>query len=91
MNPDDAVKTSLNPTEDYKTSVLSGQSPTIIMECVGRAMSFWSYQMAQEILYQEHLARNLAERYNNLSTHFDDTVRESNDENAKLRGKLEST
>jgi hypothetical protein len=48
-NPDDAVITNLNPTEDYKTSVLSGLSPTIIMECTGRALSFWAYQTSQEV------------------------------------------
>ena len=49
INPDDAVITNLNPTEDYKTSVLSGLSPTIIMECAGRALSFWAYQTTQEV------------------------------------------
>lgn len=48
-NLDDAVVTSLNPTEDYKTSILSGFSPTVIMECAGRGLSFWNYQMAQEM------------------------------------------
>jgi len=47
-NPDDAVITNLHPTEDYKTSVLSGLSPDIIMECASRALGFWTYQTAQE-------------------------------------------
>lgn len=41
--------TNLNPSEDYKTSVLSGLSPESIMECAGRALSFWSYQMTQDL------------------------------------------
>lgn len=48
-NPDDAVCASLNPTEDYKTSILSGLNPTIIMECAGRGLAFWAYQMVQEM------------------------------------------
>ena len=48
-NPEDAVVTQLHPTEDYKTSVLSGLSPTIIMECAARALSFYSYQTEQEM------------------------------------------
>lgn len=48
-NPDDAVLTRLNPTEDYKTSVLSGLNPNIIMECAGRGLAFWSYQCRQEM------------------------------------------
>lgn len=47
--PDDAVITVLNPSEDYKTSVLSGLCPNIIMECAGRALSFWAYQTTQEM------------------------------------------
>lgn len=48
-NPDDAVSTQLNPTEDYKTSVLSGLSPSTIVECAGRGLAFWSYQSTQEM------------------------------------------
>ena len=48
-NPDDAVCTQLNPTEDYKTSVLSGLTPSTIMECAGRGLAFWSYQSTQEM------------------------------------------
>ena len=48
-NPDDVVRANLNPTEDYKTSVLSGFSPTVIMECAGRGLAFYSYQTAQEM------------------------------------------
>ena len=48
-NEDDIVVTSLNPTEDYKTSILSGLSPTIIMECAGRALAFYSYQAGQAV------------------------------------------
>jgi E3 ubiquitin-protein ligase CCNP1IP1 len=47
--PDDAVIAVLDPSEDYKTSVLSGLSPNIIMECAGRALSFWAYQTTQEM------------------------------------------
>ncbi|KAA8650946.1 RING finger protein [Aspergillus tanneri] len=49
INPDDAVATVLNPTEDYKTSVLSGLDPNTIMECAGRALLFWTYQTTQEM------------------------------------------
>lgn len=48
-NPDDAVVTQLNPTEDYKTSVLSGLSPSIIMDCASRGLSFYTYQTTQEM------------------------------------------
>ncbi|EAW06745.1 uncharacterized protein ACLA_084400 [Aspergillus clavatus NRRL 1] len=49
VNPDDAASTVLNPSEDYKTSVLSGLDPTTIMECASRALAFWAYQTTQEM------------------------------------------
>jgi E3 ubiquitin-protein ligase CCNP1IP1 len=52
-NPDDVVVATLNPTEDYKTSVLSGLNPNVIMECAGRALNFWAYQTMQEMLDME--------------------------------------
>ena len=55
-NPDDVVVTNLNPTEDYKTSVLSGLSPNVIMECAGRALSFWAYQTTQEMFVHRSMA-----------------------------------
>lgn len=48
-NPDDAVVTQLNPTEDYKTSVLSGLHPNLIIECASRGVSFFQYQTSQEM------------------------------------------
>lgn len=48
-NDDDAVVTELSPSEDYKTSVLSGLHPTVILECAGRGMAFYTYQVHQEM------------------------------------------
>ncbi|KAM0499778.1 hypothetical protein ACHAP8_005386 [Fusarium lateritium] len=72
--PDDAVITNLNPSEDYKTSVLSGLSPNVIMECAGRALSFWAYQTTQNICYQQHLYRTLTEKYSSLGIRLEKTV-----------------
>ncbi|KAL8965376.1 MAG: hypothetical protein Q9197_006544 [Variospora fuerteventurae] len=87
-NPDDVVTTQLNPTEDYKTSVLSGFSPSIIVECAGRGLAFWSYQSTQEIVYQEYLARSLTEKYNNLETEVDKIIHDANSEIDKLNQKI---
>ncbi|KAK0343142.1 hypothetical protein LTR91_026149 [Friedmanniomyces endolithicus] len=87
---DDVVVTRLNPAEDYKTSVLSGLSPTIVMECAGRALAFFSYQTAQEILYQEFLARSLTDRYATLSSQMDKIIHDANSEITSLRDKLEA-
>ncbi|KAI9375510.1 cyclin [Aspergillus egyptiacus] len=88
VNPDDAVATVLNPTEDYKTSVLSGLDPNTIMECAGRALLFWTYQTTQEIFYQEFLGKTLTDKYTNLNTQMDKVIHNSNTEISTLQGKL---
>ncbi|KAF3225884.1 hypothetical protein TWF106_001757 [Orbilia oligospora] len=89
-NPDDIVKTNLNPTDDYKTSVLSGLSPSIILEIAGRGISFWMYQTTQEIVYQEYLSKTLLEKFNQLSTQFDNVIHEANTEISALQEKLKT-
>ncbi|RKL34995.1 hypothetical protein BFJ72_g8994 [Fusarium proliferatum] len=89
-NPDDAVITNLNPSEDYKTSVLSGLSPNVIMECAGRALSFWAYQTTQDIYYQQYLYKTLTDKYSNLSVRLEKTVNDANSEIEGLHHKLSS-
>ncbi|KAL8677902.1 MAG: hypothetical protein Q9186_005713 [Xanthomendoza sp. 1 TL-2023] len=105
-NLDDAVSTQLNPTEDYKTSVLSGLNPSTIVECAGRGLAFWSYQSTQEMylplpfdeplwlisssVYQEYLAKSLTDKYNNLGTQVDKIIHDANTEITTLNQKLAS-
>ncbi|KAF2120971.1 hypothetical protein BDV96DRAFT_641610 [Lophiotrema nucula] len=90
VNPDDVVVACLNPSEDYKTSVLSGLSPTIIMECASRGLQFYSYQASQEIVYQEHLAKSLTEKYSNLSQQMDQLIHDANAHIKALQDKVQS-
>ncbi|KAM0548494.1 hypothetical protein ACHAPJ_009817 [Fusarium lateritium] len=87
-NPDDAVIANLNPSEDYKTSVLSGLSPNIVMECAGRALSFWAYQTTQDIYYQQYLYKTLTDKYSNLNIRLEKTVNDANSEIEGLHHKL---
>ncbi|KAJ5184145.1 cyclin [Penicillium capsulatum] len=87
-NPDDAVSTVLSPTEDYKTSVLSGLDPNTIMECAGRALGFWAYQSTQEIFYQEFLAQSLTDKYTSLNLQMDKVIHNANSEISSLHSKL---
>ncbi|KAA8570938.1 hypothetical protein EYC84_000318 [Monilinia fructicola] len=87
-NPDDVAVTTLNPSEDYKTSVLSGLNPSIIMECAGRALSFWAYQTTQEIVYQEYLAKSLTDKYSTLNSQMDKIIHDANNEISNLRNKI---
>lgn len=90
-NPDDVVVAGLSPSEDYKTSVLSGLSPTIIMECASRALAFHSYQTSQEIIYQEHLAKGLTDKYDTLSQQMDQLIHDANAQIKALQDKMQGT
>ncbi|KAL9107403.1 MAG: hypothetical protein Q9227_007687 [Pyrenula ochraceoflavens] len=87
-NPDDAVTTVLRPTEDYKTSVLSGLDPAVIMECASRGLAFWTYQASQEVFYQEWLGKSLTEKYGSLSHKMDKIIEEANSEISSLQTKI---
>ncbi|KAI0132000.1 cyclin B1 interacting protein-like protein 1 [Xylariales sp. AK1849] len=77
-------------SEDYKTSVLSGLGPNVIIECASRALSFWAYQTTQEVVYQEYLGKTLTDKYTNLSVHLDKVINEANSQIISLTNKVTS-
>ncbi|TFK43223.1 hypothetical protein BDQ12DRAFT_718460 [Crucibulum laeve] len=90
--PDDVVICSLHPSNDYKTSVLSGLTPSIILEICSRAISFWQYQIHQEKhvpgnSFQQAVVRNMNEKNAQLQKQFDNVVREANSEISLLTNK----
>lgn len=60
--PEDVVCTSLNPSADYKASVLSGLHPSIILEIASRALNFWAYQQSMEATFQHMVLKQAHER-----------------------------
>lgn len=89
-NPDDAVLSHLKPSEAYKTSILSGLSPSVIMECAGRALSFWAYQTTQNIYYQQHLYKTLTEKYAALGARLEQTVGDANAQIDTLQRRIDA-
>ncbi|TPX51471.1 hypothetical protein SeMB42_g00705 [Synchytrium endobioticum] len=85
---DDIIFQELNPLEEYKSSVLAGLRPDILMECATRALSFWSYQMTQETCFQEMMYKQLDEKYTSLERQVQAIVREANHEITGLREKV---
>ncbi|PWN48203.1 hypothetical protein IE53DRAFT_319860 [Violaceomyces palustris] len=63
--PDDVVVSSLNPSPDYRTSVLAGLSPSIIMEIATKALQFWQYQVRHAI-FQSLILKNVQEKNSSL-------------------------
>ncbi|KAJ1995595.1 hypothetical protein EDC05_000833 [Coemansia umbellata] len=53
----DAITTSLVVTEEYKSFILAGLNPSDISDICSRALSFWSYQVSQEIAFQQAAAK----------------------------------
>ncbi|TFK74407.1 hypothetical protein BDN72DRAFT_759960 [Pluteus cervinus] len=74
--PDDVVVASLHPTNDYKTSVLSGLSPSTILEICSRAIAFWQYQIHQENAFQQAVVRNVGDKNAQLQKQLDNVIRE---------------
>ncbi|KAJ9626127.1 hypothetical protein H2204_010078 [Knufia peltigerae] len=62
MLPDDVDRTRLDPTDDYKTLVLSGLDPPTILDIAARAVSFWQNQSAQEMICQHLSVKDITER-----------------------------
>ncbi|KAI9888918.1 MAG: hypothetical protein M1814_006150 [Vezdaea aestivalis] len=58
------------------------------MECAGRALEFWSYQMLQERVYQEHMAKSLSDENNGLNNELDRIIHDANTEFAVIQDKL---
>lgn len=58
----DVIQADLKPGETFKSIVLAGMKPDTIMEIAMKAMSFWSYQVEQETLYQESMSKHSREK-----------------------------
>ncbi|KAH7171535.1 hypothetical protein EDB81DRAFT_865351 [Dactylonectria macrodidyma] len=89
-NPDSVFVSNLRPSEDYKTTILSGLSPSDVMECAGRALSFWALQASQEIYYHHHLYKTLTDKYSNLNLRLEKIVNDANSEIESLQHRVTS-
>ncbi|KAG0377763.1 hypothetical protein BGX24_005504 [Mortierella sp. AD032] len=75
---DDIVFVDLNPSQEYRSSILSGLRPEIIMEICTRAISFWTYQTSQEAKYQEMAQKTLEDKVGLLERQLQRMTREVN-------------
>ncbi|KAF1956115.1 hypothetical protein CC80DRAFT_445752 [Byssothecium circinans] len=87
---DDVVVADLNPSEEYRATILAGLSPAAIMECASKGLAFWSYQATQEILYQDQLAKSLTEKYTSLNQQMDQLINDANAQIKILQDKIHS-
>ncbi|KAL1432705.1 hypothetical protein MTO96_012919 [Rhipicephalus appendiculatus] len=91
----DLVRVDVDPPEHFRTMVLAGYSPEIIMDACSRALAFWSFQMAQQSSCLETSVERSRQRAAQLEQAVERTTREcralkehlqvAERENAKLR------
>ncbi|GFU05795.1 e3 ubiquitin-protein ligase CCNB1IP1 [Nephila pilipes] len=87
----DIVKVDLNPTEQYKSMVLAGQRPEVIFEICSRAISFWTYQVHQEIMFQEYVSTKVKERSYQLEKYYENIFQKTRNELDRTRNELETS
>ncbi|XP_015363551.1 PREDICTED: E3 ubiquitin-protein ligase CCNB1IP1-like [Diuraphis noxia] len=59
----DIVQINLNPDESFKSMILCGLRPEVVMDISLRAVSFWNYQMTQEKIIQTSYMKRLQAKY----------------------------
>ncbi|XP_070543928.1 E3 ubiquitin-protein ligase CCNB1IP1-like isoform X2 [Ptychodera flava] len=84
----DIVRIDMNPSEQYKSMVLAGQRPEVIMEIASRALAFWAYQNHQERTYQEYMANKNKERNTQLEQYYEQILSRAQAEVKALKGQI---
>ncbi|XP_078325974.1 E3 ubiquitin-protein ligase CCNB1IP1-like isoform X2 [Crassostrea virginica] len=87
----DIIRIEVSPSEKYKSMVLAGKRPEIIMEICSRAMSFWSYQIHQERVYQEYIGSKAKERAAQLEQYYEQVISRTSAELNSLKSQLTAT
>ncbi|KAK0629953.1 hypothetical protein B0T17DRAFT_205101 [Bombardia bombarda] len=90
LSSSEIFRQPLQPSEEWKSVVLCGLSPTAVMECAGRALSFWSYQMTNQILCQIKTNENLQMHCASLQQQVDSMWKEGNERIKTLTSKIEA-
>ncbi|KAK3379891.1 hypothetical protein B0T24DRAFT_663978, partial [Lasiosphaeria ovina] len=88
LTASEVCKQLLHPSEEWKSVVLSGLSPTIVMECAGKALSFWSYQMTNQILYQMQKNRDMEQHTVQLERAVENMWNQGNERIRTLTAKI---
>nr|XP_037276241.1 E3 ubiquitin-protein ligase CCNB1IP1-like [Rhipicephalus microplus] len=83
----DLVRVEVDPPEHFRTMVLAGYSPEIIMEACTRALAFWSFQMAHQSSCLETSVERSRQRAAQLEQAVERTTRECRALKEHLQGK----
>ncbi|XP_054713338.1 E3 ubiquitin-protein ligase CCNB1IP1-like [Uloborus diversus] len=70
--------------------VLAGQRPEIIFEVCSRAIAFWTYQVHQEIMFQEYIATKSKERSTQLEKYYENILQKTKNELETMKQQQEA-
>ncbi|XP_041374599.1 E3 ubiquitin-protein ligase CCNB1IP1-like [Gigantopelta aegis] len=84
----DIIRVDLQPTEEYKSMVLAGQKPEVIMEICARSLAFWTYQSHQERAYQEYMATKAKNQAAQLEQYYEQIMLRTQTELSSLKSNL---
>ncbi|XP_039602190.1 E3 ubiquitin-protein ligase CCNB1IP1 [Polypterus senegalus] len=86
----DIVRVELNPSDEYKAVVLAGLRPEIILDISSRAITFWTYQIHQERLYQEYVQSKAEGKLKQMEKFYTQHMQSKDAELASVKGELSS-
>ena len=85
---DDIICLSLNPTEEFKSTILAGMHPDIILDICQRALRFWTYQVEQEAFVQSSLMKKVESRYAQIEQQLQTAMHRTHVEVGKWKQKV---
>ncbi|XP_014674364.1 PREDICTED: E3 ubiquitin-protein ligase CCNB1IP1-like [Priapulus caudatus] len=87
----DIIRIDLCASEQYKSMVLAGQRPEVVLEIASRAIAFWTYQTHQEKMYQEHIGCKAKERSQQLEQYYGQLLTKVQAEHNTLTSQLKAS
>ncbi|GAA5901599.1 hypothetical protein JCM8208_001552 [Rhodotorula glutinis] len=87
---DDVAQMTFNPHDSWKTSILSGMSPTTILDIASRALNFYTYQVQQEGAFQALITKNAQERIAVLESQCNTITRDAHAEIRLLKDRVKA-
>ncbi|KAJ2703595.1 hypothetical protein FB645_003864 [Coemansia sp. IMI 203386] len=86
----DIMTVTLAVTESYKSLILAGLPPLVIMDICSRALAFWSYQASQELMFQHAAAEALREKILQTESRASTAINKANEKLKVVESKLSS-
>ncbi|GAA5875945.1 hypothetical protein JCM16303_004051 [Sporobolomyces ruberrimus] len=82
------VEALLQPSDTWKTTILAGLSPPIVIDIASRALSFWTYQQDHEKMFQTMLASNANQRVTVLEKELGEARRKNESDTMFWKGQV---